>query len=156
MVKAKWKHGFETLHKADAQAVAEEIISIGDDATPEQIVEKARDETTELNKCFTWDNDVAADKWRLQEARQIVCHLVIQQEESDKKQPEVRFFFKPKPDGGYVQTTTIFKNEDKYVALLMQALGELIAFQRKYTILKDRQGLLALIEELEAMIQKAS
>ena len=45
MIIATWKRGFEGLHKGtDAQKVAEEIISIGDDATPQQIVERAAEQ----------------------------------------------------------------------------------------------------------------
>ena len=64
--KAKWLDEFKSLYKgADAQLVADEIMSIGDAATPQQIVEKARDEATELHKCFTWDDRIAAEKYRL-------------------------------------------------------------------------------------------
>ena len=44
MITAKWERGFESFYKGiDANEVAQEIISIGDDATPQQIVDKARD-----------------------------------------------------------------------------------------------------------------
>lgn len=54
MILSKWKPGCESLFHADAQLVANEILEIGDDVTPEQIVERATDENSELHKCFTW------------------------------------------------------------------------------------------------------
>lgn len=45
MIVAKWKEGFGSLHgNADPQKVASEIIAIGDSATPDEIVNAARDE----------------------------------------------------------------------------------------------------------------
>lgn len=65
MLTATWgKHFF----KADATKCASEIMEICDQmesATPQQILEKARDESTELHKCFTWDDSIAAEKYRI-------------------------------------------------------------------------------------------
>jgi hypothetical protein len=95
MIVAKWKHGFEGLHHADAQKVYNEISAIGEQSTPEQIVEKAKDERTELHRCFDWNDTTAAHKYRLQQARQIVCHLAIQNKPEQSDRPEVRALFKP-------------------------------------------------------------
>lgn len=92
MVTAAWLPGFESLHNADAQRVADEITAIGANVTPDKIVEVARDSRTELHKCFEWRDDIAAQKWRLQQARQIVCHLVIKETIAEDK-PPVRFLF---------------------------------------------------------------
>ena len=43
----------QSLYKGvDPQKVAEEIMGIGESATPRQIVDRARDEKSELHKCF--------------------------------------------------------------------------------------------------------
>lgn len=64
----KWR--FDGRYDADPTKCKQEIESIGDDVKPRQIVDYAKNPETELHKCFTWDNDVAAEKWRLYEARQ--------------------------------------------------------------------------------------
>lgn len=154
MVVSMWKKGMESLYHADAQKVADEIMSIGDSATPEQIVEKAKNKNTELHKCFTWDNGKAAKKWRLHEARQIVCHLVYREEEPEKERQEYRVFHKVEKSEGYVPVVTIFRKEEMYAQLLRNALGELKAFQKKYTFLSDRQELAALISSIEVQIER--
>lgn len=63
-----WK--FNNLYKADAEKVSKEIESIPN-ATPSSILEFARNENSELHKCFEWDDTVAAEKYRLQQARNI-------------------------------------------------------------------------------------
>lgn len=136
MITATWEKGFESFHKADAQKVAEEIMAIGESATPQQIVDKAKDARSELHRCFTWDNNIAADKWRLHEARTLVCHLVIQTEDEDEEVPEVRFFHRI-DGGGYKQLTRIFRREDEYQALLRQAYADLAALKQKYRNLQE-------------------
>lgn len=142
---AKWERGFETLFKADAQQVAAEILSIGESATPQQIVAKAKDAKTELHKCFDWNDQTAAEKYRIHQARQIVCHLVIQRPESNTPKQEMRFFFKVRENEGYKPTERIFRNEDEHALLLARARAELAAFQRKYNGLTELSGLFAAI-----------
>lgn len=118
MITAKWKEGYGFFNKADANKVAQEIRSIGENATTQQIVDKARDESTELHKCFEWDDAVAGEKYRLVQARYVVCHLVIQEEKVPTDRPEVRFFYKPEKSDGYKPTQVIVRKEDEYQALL--------------------------------------
>lgn len=121
-VTAQWKPGFEGLHKADAQKVAEEIASIGISATPAQIVDAARYSGTELHKCFEWRDDVASEKYRLQQARQVVCHLVIRETVVEDK-PPIRFFHKPDNASGYQPTQKIVRNQDAYFNLICSMYG---------------------------------
>ena len=155
MIVSKWKAGCESLFHADPNLVAEEILEIGDSVTPEQIVERATDENTELHKCFTWDDTAAGKKWRKHEARQIMCCLVISRPHEEKKKPEIRVFHKTKGEEGYKPVTIIVRKDDEYTALLQRALGELRAFQKKYSVLSDNEELRKLIEQIENMIQVA-
>lgn len=150
---AMWKPGFSSLYNADANLVAEEITSIGESATPAQIVDKARDCGTELHKCFEWRDDVAAEKYRLQQARQVVRHLVIR-ETVREDNPPIRFFFKPEIGMGYQPTKIIVRNQDSYQALLKSAMRELSAFQSKYRSVSELE---AVFEEIDNLIRgKAS
>lgn len=50
---AKWR--VKGIYKADATKCAMEINDIGEEATAEQVLDKARSSDTELHKCFDWD-----------------------------------------------------------------------------------------------------
>lgn len=145
MIFAAWKSGCRI--SADAQKVADEILAIGKSATPAQILDKARDEKTELHKCFDWDDAEAAEKWRLQQARHIVCNLVIK-EKSDTPRPEVRVFFKTDADSGYKPTVMIMQDKDEYRKLLDRALAELNSFRAKYKTLAELDGVFDAIDQL--------
>lgn len=145
MIFAAWKSGCRI--SADAQKVADEILAIGNSATTAQILDKARDEQTELHKCFDWDDAAAAEKWRLQQARHIVCNLVIK-EKSDTPRPEVRVFFKTDADNGYKPTVLIMQDKDEYRKLLDRALAELNSFRAKYKTLVELDGVFDAIDKV--------
>ena len=107
--------------------------------------QRAKDADTELHRCFTWNDKTAADKWRLQEARLLVCHLVIQNEDPESTLPEVRYFYK-NDNGGYKQSAQIFRKMDEYQMLLEKARNELHAFKTKYSCLQELDEILALID----------
>ena len=146
MLKTIWRAEYAHLYKgADAQKVTEEILSIGETATPQQIVDYAKDEATELHKCFEWNDEVAANQFRLQQARNITHHLVIEENEPKEDKPPMRFFVMPVRGNGYVPIQHVFKRENEYQQLLKQAMAELRAFKQKYARLTELQEIFDLI-----------
>lgn len=147
MIVAKWS-ATGTRFGADAQKCYEEIMEICDSlesATPQDILEKARNEESELHKCFTWDDSVAAERWRLSEARVVVRQLVIKEEKVPTDRPEVRLLYSTDNRSGYKPTEVILQKEDEYKSLLKQAYAELRAFKVKYAMLKELQEIFDLI-----------
>lgn len=141
---AKWASG-QRCFSADAQKCAEEIMEIGEDAHPSQVLEKARDENTELHKCFIWDDAVAAEKYRLNQARKVLQFLVIAEEKEPEDRPEIRFFYKTDKESGYKPVELVVKKQDEYEALLARAYAELRAFKAKYAMLSELQEIFDLI-----------
>lgn len=146
MITAVWKPQFASFYKGiDAQRVAEEITALGDSIAPEDVVEMAKDESTEAHKCFTWDNNIAADNWRRQEARNVLGNLVIKPAEIQSEDTiPIRVFHKV--DGGYKRAELVFKVEDQYQKLLQAAYAELQAFKRKYSSLQELDYIISLID----------
>ena len=129
---------------ADAQKVYEEIGE--DNTTPEEILEKAKDPNSELHKCFEWDDKKAAYKYRLQQARTIMCNLVFV---SDDEEDEVRTFYNLTFEKAeYHPTKLILQKPDEYKVLLEKAKGELFAFKKKYAMLKELKKLFQEIDSL--------
>lgn len=138
------------LFKADANKCYEEIRQIGDEVKPEQVLNKAKDENSELHKCFDWNDSSAAEKFRLIQARDVIRHLiVIKRDEYEEKEPvQFRVMMKNErtQDSGYKQTIVMVKDEDEYRKLLEQAYAELHSFKQKYSCLSELAEILALIE----------
>lgn len=148
-----WKTGYRS--RANAQLVAEEILNIGESVTAAEIVDKARDEDTELHKCFEWNDSIAAERYRLVQAGEIIRHLVIRRTEEQKQNnsPEIRLFHHVKcenedgeSESAYKPIQYIVQNRDKYSELLQQAYADLHAFKQKYRSLKELDYILELID----------
>lgn len=147
MMLATWK--CEGIYKADANKVAEEITGIGKEFSVKQIVDKARNSSTELHKCFEWNDSVAGEKYREIQAQNIVRQLVIVRNEPDKK-PEktnVRMIVSDgQRTGTYKPIQFVVRKEDEYEAMLERARAELRAFKAKYSQLSELGEILALID----------
>lgn len=74
----QWKDG--SRFAADAGKVALEIESIKGPKKPEAVLDIARDEKTELHKCFEWDDGEAAEAYRLEQARTVLRRISIVRE----------------------------------------------------------------------------
>ena len=141
-----WK--VKGFFKADAETVYKEITALGDSFSPEQIVEAAREESTELHKCFTWDDTVAAESWRRHQARMLVAQLVIKTETTDREPVAVRVIASTATRNEYKPVVKLIEAEQGYADLLARAINELKAFQQKYKAITELREIFAAIDEL--------
>ena len=143
-----WK--INGIYKADAEIVYSEIQSIGNQYTPQQIVDKARDSSTELHKLFEWDDSKAAESYRCIQAQNIIRMLVIQPEENaeESKIPLVRAIVSQNASNhNYEPIQITVRNDESYQRLLKTALKELDAFKTKYSKLPELESVIEAIEE---------
>lgn len=141
-----WK--VKGLYKADAEAVYSEITALGDSFSPEQIVEAAKDENSELHKCFTWDDTVAAENWRKHQARVLVAQLVVRTETSDNEPVAVRVIATTSTRNEYKPVVKLLEVEQDYADLLARATRELQAIRAKYKIVTELREIFEAIDEL--------
>lgn len=140
-MQAEWR--IKGVYKADPQKVADEIGN--DRITPQEVLELARNEDSELHKCFEWDDSVAAEKFRLKQAQMILISLVFKK--SEEHEP-VRVYQITSERNTYHPTQKLLVMEDEYQNLLRRAKNELEAFQRKYRTLSELEAVLEAIDAL--------
>lgn len=142
-MQAQWR--FDGLYKADAQKVADEI---GErKITPEEVLEIARNENSELHKCFEWDDTVAAEKYRLMQARKIIVNLVYTPK--NKEEQPVRCFQITSETRTYQPTKCFVVQQDEYQTLLKRAKSELESFRQRYKTLTELESI---FEEIDKII----
>ena len=147
-----WQPGTERIYgNHDPNKVAEEILSIGEEPTSKQIVDKARDESTELHGMFEWNNDVAAEKYREVQANKIVNALKIvnvglNDSNADEQPKTVKLMHHIEGKPGFVTITRIMSDDDMYQKLLEQAKADLRSFKVKYSMLTELKPIFDLIE----------
>jgi hypothetical protein len=146
-VQASWK--VAGIFKADASRVAEEITNLGKECTTKDIVNVARNSSSELHKCFEWDDTVAGEKYREIQAQQILRSLVISKQVENKDPVTYRLFVNTGDrDGKYKPVEVVVKQKDEYEKLLETAKRELQAFKDKYSILVELNDLFNEIDKL--------
>lgn len=85
ILKVEWKHTYPYRSKADVKKVYEELQQLPIRSV-ENIVQFAKDEQTELHKCFTWDVQQAAEKYWRDEAEQLSNHIEIECEITEEEE----------------------------------------------------------------------
>lgn len=143
-----WKIG--GIYKANPQVIGEEIQSLGEHFTVKDIVNKARDNNSNLHNLLEWNDEIAGEKYREIQAGDIVRNLVIvKQVDGKEKNTNIRVFVSSnKRDGVYKPITSVIRVQEEYEQLLQQALRELQAFKNKYKDLSELNEIFEVIEEL--------
>lgn len=92
----------------DAQKIGEELelIKSKESLNPKNVLKRAKSKKSILHKYFEWDDSVASEKWRIQQARGIVNH-VIEVVVVRGEEVEERAFF----------SVVVKKDESAYVTL---------------------------------------
>lgn len=140
-------------YEADAQLVGEELEFIERDntITPEHIVEYAqRHKDSELYKCFEWDDTEASKKWRLQQARLIICSIKLEIKEEPKKVQRVYVNIKDKDSEEKVfkNINEVINNDEEYQQLIEKAKRDIESCKERYDNLLEKNDLKNILFEI--------
>ena len=133
----EWKPGSRHGVGANtAGAVCEQLEAAGG-LTAKSLLDASRPEDAPLHSEFEWNDSVAAERYREDQARSIIRHLTVRLDE--KPGEPVRGFFCIERSGGrsYTSVNVILKQSDLRSNLLRKALDEMDVFQRKYSTLTE-------------------
>jgi len=130
----------------DAETTARELHRIaasnGGVLDPQDVVEASRDEGAVLHSLFEWDDTIAAEKYRVVQAKFIIRNITVE----EVGEPEIRAFSSV-GNREYVQTRTALSQADMRKVILQNALADIQAFQAKYRSLTQVAGLIAEMEK---------
>ena len=132
-------------YNVSAQDFYEEVKKLPE-ITPKNVLDLARDKNSKLHSDFEWDNEIAGEKYRLIQAREMIINLSFEPQE--EKEQTTRVFQISTEKSVYKPVEMILKNEDEYQALLKRALAELESFKKKYSTLVELEEVFRAIEEL--------
>lgn len=149
--------------KNDDAAVVAELRRIctsnGGILNPKVVVKAAANSTSPLHDYFDWDDTIAAQRWRIVQARNLINVVVEYLPADENRSRPVRVFYSlPKdrtPDGGYRTTVDIISDKARYLSLLEMAKAEMISFTKKYKHVSELEGVIAaMVEVLEPVKRK--
>jgi hypothetical protein len=135
----------------DAQIAGEELERLGSgnlgSLRPAAIVAAARAPSSPLHPAFEWDDSIAAEAHRKQQARQLIGAIVTVVPESRSSEP-VRAFVnvRQQEDQSYVPIRVALSDEELRAEVLAQATRELVAWRRRHKEMTELAGLFVQID----------
>ena len=122
--------------------------------TSKSLLDAGRPEESVLHSLFEWDDSKAAEKWRLQQSRQIMSCLTIVYEQVDSDQEtvksiEVRAFqnTSEEREGRFLHVQDVMETPEYREIVLRKAFGELATFRRKYSDLSELSKIISAIDD---------
>jgi hypothetical protein len=103
--------------------------------TPEMVVEEARSKEHPLHNRFEWNNSVAGELYRRQQAHELIRSVkVAYKQDENGKDREVRAFHAIRKDEGYVYEPAEKVAADPFVAklLMLEMKREWMTMKRRY------------------------
>lgn len=121
--------------------------------TPELLVKHSKPKTSPTHNDFEWDDTKAGHNYRLWQARKIIS-VFVTMVQSDSGPVSTRAYVSLSTDrvrGGYRSIGEILDNESLRNQLLVDALSELRAIQKKYAAIQELTGV---FKEVSKAIKK--
>ena len=151
----KWAQNYHS--SADPAKVAAELEEIRRRSAgvivTEVVLEEARNETTELHLCFEWQDDLAAEKFRMIQARTVVNSLrVVMEDASDNQEPARIYINVPSSDAThtnhYVLRQEAVCREETRGFVIARAVQELQNWTQKYGDLEEFAEITQILQRL--------
>lgn len=130
----------KNARKADPQKIGSALAKIAEQQkgrlTPPAVVEAARDARHPLHKYFEWDNEIAAEAYRLDQARVLIRSVRIVGDDDAEPAPA---FLSVADKGGtsYRTFAEVMDSADLQNTVLAAAERDLAAFEKRYRQLAD-------------------
>lgn len=151
-----YKTGYSSKVSADVAGPICQRMHEANTLTPENLVNEARPESSPIHSAFEWNNTVAAEKWRQEQARQMIksiiwvesdiqterhLKLVTTQETEYSEEMNISgeraFVSTGEFNHRYVPIAVAVTNDKWRENLLKAAKRDMIAFVAKYRRLKE-------------------
>ena len=142
------------LKDADAMVigpVCEDLARRNGVARPEDLLSVARDASHPTHRFFEWRDDVAAEAYRLDQARYLMRSYTVVIEKQDVTQ-EVRGLQFVDSKGGYVPSGVVFSDADMTREVVENAKREATSWYHRHQQLRKVAELAGVFDAIEASI----
>lgn len=154
-----WRQGSRV--NLDPQKAGEELERIKKAGNgllePANVVDAARDERSPIHDHFEWDDAVAAEAFRQDQARDLVRSLTIDVSRSNVEAKAVRAFVNVDigDQRGYVSTVTAMSSAELRLQVLARAFAELEAWRARHAELTELARIFSAMDETRPAIKGA-
>lgn len=119
--------------------------------TPKNILERAKDSSSNLHNLFEWDNSVAAEKFRLEQARGLIQNIkIIVGEKMIRGFESVRVIVNDTGEmkNTYLPIMDILSNEEYREQKIVEALNNITYWRAKFQDLKELKPIFVSIDKV--------
>src|SRR3990167_11202027 len=160
MITYRWRAG--ARKKGDVNAIGVELSKLsdahGDRLKAQVVLDAARDPESPLHSAFTWENDIAAEHWRRNEARILMRDVLVVIKDNAPPQPmfiSVIETIEDEEDRAYVTTARVFSDAALTRQVLHRAYGEMQSFREKYGHFKELAKVADTVQgEIHSLMEK--
>lgn len=152
-----WRHKFLShgIDVAKAQKEFERIKRLYGKLTAKNVLEASRPKKSLLHNCFEWNDGIAAEKYRLQQARVLINNVQVSIVSSGGDTLDIPFYEVVKDKKGkrnYVDVSSIVNNTSYSDQIRSKAKSELHYWKNKYEIFTElRKAIVKVDAALEAL-----
>lgn len=133
MKQYQWRDSFLNFYRLDANIAGEvlaDLESSEGQLTAQGVVDAARPKDSPLHPAFEWDDQKAAESFRLVQARSMIksIEVVVQAPDADAVTPKTVYFNVPQSgetEGGYKSRDVLATNVEEWELALNAAKGQL-------------------------------
>ena len=149
------KNGFQLT--IPAQVIGQELEKINVKygiIEPQVVIKEAKPKKSTLHSCFEWDDSIAAEKYREDQARYIIRAIDVTIIENYNTSEPIKAFvhLKELNESGYRQTTDVMGDKRLRELLLKQAFEELQYWSKRYTNFIEFAQIFKIIETFKQKI----
>lgn len=149
-----WKINKYPVSADTAHDEFERIYNKYGELTQKALVDESRDKSAVLHECFEWNDAIAAEKYRLEQAGDMIrCLVSITKPDNEDDSIVVRAFVKTTEH--YEPIRVSLSIEAKYAVLLNDALQDAENFKRKYENFVELKEIIDAIDSVAAKIRKS-
>lgn len=141
-------HGINKTPADVVGGVCQRLQDSGEGLSPETLLNASRAENAPLHGEFEWDDKIAGEKYRLNQAGDLIRNLIIVPVTTEEKAPPPSRAFVSTPGGKsvYVSIRSALSTDAWRDHLLKEARREMGSFVQKYRRLKELAGVISEIE----------
>ncbi len=148
----KWKsHGLGGVKAQAAGEAVEGIIGKHGGVTAEILLREATKKRSALHSCFEWNDTIAAQNYRLDQARYILRQIEVIIEREDKEPLRIRAFHcvEDEEQGRrYVTITQARSESDMWEQVIIRAMKEIQQWKETYRDIKEFEAVFEAIAKL--------
>jgi hypothetical protein len=144
----------KTKIKPDALQIELERVRNKCGLTPKKLVDESRPTKAALHKEFEWNDAIAAEKWREEEAGNIIRVIHVEYE-TGPDEPQRAYVIErhEEQEQSYEPVHEVLTRQSSRDRLILDLLGDLQAFRRRFIMVSDLSHVVPVLDELVTQIQ---